>query len=290
MQAQIARARTARKGTDGPVSDNSVKQSAPLAPLLLGFSAKPQTRLAAILLEKANLGDFHPAVDRLAHVVHGKARDARRREGLHLDAGLAGDARRRGDMNAHAAVFALALEHRRAFHLGFRDVQRMAHRDERTRLLGRHHARHARARQNVALRSLAFHDERQRLGVHGDEALCDRNALGVRLLGHIDHADVALLVDVRQMSIATHSEFLSKNVPYARDSKRYGKLAKAVRHRSVAQPSENLAADLAHAALGAHLVMVLIGLRTKGLQEHGTLVFLGAFAQRGAQVVFHVGE
>ena len=80
----------------------------------------------------------------------------------------------------------------------------MAHGDERAGLLGGHDARHARACQDVALGRLALHDKRQRIGVHADEALGHGHALGDVLLGHIDHAHIALLIDMRQMLLLGH--------------------------------------------------------------------------------------
>ena len=57
---------------------------------------------------------------------------------------------------------------------------------------------------HVALGRLALHDKRQRIGVHADEALGHGHALGDVLLGHIDHAHIALLIDMRQMLLLGH--------------------------------------------------------------------------------------
>ena len=108
-------------------------------------------------------------------------------------------------MDAHTAVLALAFVHRLALHLRLRDVQRMAHGNQRARLLCGHHARHARARQHVALRRFALDDQRQRVGMHADEALGHGHALRDVLIGHVHHAHVALLVDMRQMLLLSHS-------------------------------------------------------------------------------------
>ena len=91
--------------------------------------------------------------------------------------------------------------HGRALHLRLRDVERMAHGDEGARLLGSHHAGHARARQHVAFRRLALHDKRERLGMHGDEALGHGDSLRVGFLRHVHHAHGALLVDMGKLLI-----------------------------------------------------------------------------------------
>ena len=56
----------------------------------------------------------------------------------------------------------------------------------------------------TALGRLALHNKRQRIGVHADEALGHGHALGDVLLGHIDHAYIALLIDMRQMLLLGH--------------------------------------------------------------------------------------
>src|SRR5947208_4608704 len=54
-------------------------------------------RLASGLLQEADVGEHHPPVHGLAHVVDRERGDGHRREGLHLDPGLSGglDSRRR---------------------------------------------------------------------------------------------------------------------------------------------------------------------------------------------------
>ena len=75
----------------------------------------------------------------------------------------------------------------------------MAHRDEARRLLRGHDASHARASEHIAFRSLTLDDEVERFLMHRDEALGNGDALGVGLGRHVDHAHIALLVDVGEL-------------------------------------------------------------------------------------------
>ena len=52
--------------------------------------------------------------------------------------------------------------------------------------------------------------------MHGNEALCHGDALGVGFRRHIDHAHVALLVDVSEFLLVRHvvAPFRSESVPW----------------------------------------------------------------------------
>ena len=75
----------------------------------------------------------------------------------------------------------------------------MAHGDDVTRALDGHNARHARAGKHIALFGAVLQHHGLRLGVHEDGALGDGNAMGLGLVGHVDHAYLALGVHVRQL-------------------------------------------------------------------------------------------
>ena len=75
----------------------------------------------------------------------------------------------------------------------------MAHGDDVARALDGHNARHARAGKHVALFGAVLQRHGLRLGVHEDGALGDGNAMGLGLVGHVDHAHLALGVHVRQL-------------------------------------------------------------------------------------------
>ena len=75
----------------------------------------------------------------------------------------------------------------------------MAHGDDVTRALDGHNARHARAGKHVALLGAVLQHHGLRLGMHEDSALGDSNAMGLGLVGHVDHAHLALGVHVRQL-------------------------------------------------------------------------------------------
>ena len=75
----------------------------------------------------------------------------------------------------------------------------MAHGDDVTRALDGHDARHACAGKHVALLGAVLQHHSLRLGVHEDSALGDSNAMGLGLVGHVNHAHLALGVHVRQL-------------------------------------------------------------------------------------------
>ena len=75
----------------------------------------------------------------------------------------------------------------------------MAHGDDVARALDGHDARHARTSKHIALFSAVLQHHGLRLGVHEDGALGDGNAMGLGLVGHVDHAHLALGVHVREL-------------------------------------------------------------------------------------------
>ena len=102
-------------------------------------------------------------------------------------------------MEAHAAVGALPRLDGLDLDLGLRERQRVAHRDKVARALGGHDAGHAGTCQDVALLGTVLKHHGLGLGVHEDGALGHGLALGHRLVGHVHHAHVALLVDVGEL-------------------------------------------------------------------------------------------
>ena len=75
----------------------------------------------------------------------------------------------------------------------------MAHGNDIARAFDGHDARHARAGEHIALFSAVLQHHGLRLGVHEDGALGDGDAMGLSLVGHVDHAYLALGVHVRQL-------------------------------------------------------------------------------------------
>ena len=75
----------------------------------------------------------------------------------------------------------------------------MAHGNDIARALDGHDARHARAGKHVTFFGAVLQHHGLRLGVHEDGALGDGNAIGLGLVGHVDHANLALGVHVRQL-------------------------------------------------------------------------------------------
>ena len=172
----------------------------------------PHARAAALFVQQANVDDLHAAIDRLAHVIDGQTRGTRAGQGLHLDTCLARHAGRDQHMKANLPVRARrcpALGHvlgRRPRRSDGRDValalsneQWMAHGDDVARAFDGHNARHARAGKHIALFGAVLQHHGLRLGMHEDGALSDGDAMGLGLVGHVDHAHLTLGVHVRQL-------------------------------------------------------------------------------------------
>ena len=81
-------------------------------------------RAPAGLLDQADVGDLHLAVDRLAHVVDGQRRHRNGGHRLHLDAGAPGHLAARRDLDAGRGVLG------GQFHLDRIEAERMAQRDQ----------------------------------------------------------------------------------------------------------------------------------------------------------------
>ena len=67
------------------------------------------------------------------------------------------------------------------------------------RALDSHDARHARAGKHVALLGAVLQHHGLCLGMHENGALGNGNAMRLGLVGHVDHAHLALGVHVRQL-------------------------------------------------------------------------------------------
>ena len=75
----------------------------------------------------------------------------------------------------------------------------MAHGDDVACAFDGHNARHACAGKHVALFGAVLQHHGLRLGVHEDGALGDGDAMSLGLVGHVDHAYLALGVHVCQL-------------------------------------------------------------------------------------------
>ncbi len=138
--------------------------------------------------------DGHSPVDGLAHVVDGEQTDAGRRQGLHLDAGLA-----------------LALDRADAFDAMAGPIDRKIDRDpgERERVtqgnqiagaLGRLDRGDARDAQHVALAGRTLQDGGQGGCLHGDGAAGHGNPPGDAFVGDIHHVRLAGGIKMSQCS------------------------------------------------------------------------------------------
>src|SRR5690349_21607809 len=75
----------------------------------------------------------------------------------------------------------------------------MAKRDQVRRALGAHDAGEPRDREHVALLDAALLNERERRGLHDDRALGGCHPFSLRLVGDVDHAGLALFVEMREL-------------------------------------------------------------------------------------------
>ena len=152
-----------------PLRDPSRLRSlnkAPGPPLAGGFSltfAQPKTRLAAVLLQQAHVGDLHAAIHRLymSHVEarHGSTDPPIRCRSCRSPQVVTTWMPKFHLGRRHAPDLAHWPSRWLAFHLRLGDVQRMAHRDEIARLLRGHDAGHPCAGEHAAV-AASIHDER----------------------------------------------------------------------------------------------------------------------------------
>ncbi len=75
----------------------------------------------------------------------------------------------------------------------------MAERDQLVRLLRRHDAGDARRAEHVALLGVAAQDEVERRRRHHDAALRHRDAIGHRLVRHVDHPRLAAAAEMGEL-------------------------------------------------------------------------------------------
>jgi hypothetical protein len=78
----------------------------------------------------------------------------------------------------------------------------MAERDQISRPLGGHDARHLRGRESIPFGKLA--KNLRRLGVHANERASGGAAALVGLGAHVDHLHSARLVHVREAAVSRH--------------------------------------------------------------------------------------
>ena len=149
------------------------------------------------LLEQHDLGDLDAALESLDHVVDGQRRDRRRRHRLHLDARLR--ARARLGLDLDEAVADLDA------HVGERERQGVAKRDQLGRLLGGLDARDPRGRDDVALGRVTACDRRGGIGRHAHDGARDRAPVRHLLGAHVDHPGAPGLVEVRQLPLGSHA-------------------------------------------------------------------------------------
>src|SRR3989440_161719 len=152
------------------------------------------SRLAAALLDEMDALNAHAALDRLHHVVDRQACDRDGGERLHLNASLAGELAGSAHDQARELVVGRDVD------LDFGERERVAERDQLVRLLRRHDAGDACGTKHVALLGIAFEHEIERLTRHQHAALGHRDAFGGSFRGHIHHAGLAALADVRESS------------------------------------------------------------------------------------------
>src|SRR5258708_18530772 len=147
-------------------------------------------------MDEADVGDAHPAVDRLAHVVDREVGDGDGGQGLHLDAGAARELAGGSDIDGVALRVAAQLDADRAEREG------MAERNEIGRALRSHDAGEPRHGEHVALLDAARHDALERRLRHQHAARGGGDTLALGLARDVDHPRPALLVAIREVAHA----------------------------------------------------------------------------------------
>ena len=150
------------------------------------------TRLAAALLEQADVGHHHASVGGLAHVVDRKQAHLHGGQRFHLDAGAA------DGLGLHLAVHRAGGLVEREVDTDVGQRQRMAQRDQLGGALGGLDGRDAGDADHVALLRGAAGHQRQRGRLHADAAGGARDAVRLGLGRHVHHVGLALAVEVGQ--------------------------------------------------------------------------------------------
>ena len=149
-----------------------------------------------MLLQHAYIGDGHPPVHGLAHVVDGKQRDLHGGECFHLDPGRA-DRLDRG-LAQHLRIRACRHDETQRH---AREGQRVTERDQVAGFLGGHDAGDARNAEHVAFFGSARLDQRQGRSQHLDATDRDGHPVGRGLGADIDHVGLAPGIEVGQQDV-----------------------------------------------------------------------------------------
>ena len=152
-----------------------------------------------MLFQHAHVGHRHAPVNRFAHVVNCQQRYLRSNQGFHFNAGGpysfncggAGDA-----AGGHVLLKVNCYPCQR---------QWMAERDQIAGFFGRHDACYAGNAQHIAFFGAAGQNDFQRLAVHHNAALGNRDAVGGWFGGNVYHVGLALGVKVGQKWLEHHA-------------------------------------------------------------------------------------
>src|SRR5215207_8276792 len=145
------------------------------------------------LFPQGDVADDHAAVDRLAHVVDGEARDRAGGHRLHLDAGAVDGLDLRLDLDV--VVFDAEVDEHRAYQ------QWVAQGDQIGRALGGLDARHARDGEHVALGDRTARYEGRGIRAHVYAPARDGASVGGILRRDVDHASPAEWIEVREPAV-----------------------------------------------------------------------------------------
>ena len=138
-----------------------------------------------------DVGNDHPLIDGLAHIIYCEQSCRNTGQRLHLYPCLSFyfDPAERSDGNGVPALF-FRLEG----HFRICQIQNMAHRDELAGLLGAHDARHLSNGQDVSLFYLSPDDRIVHFPADENRAAGDRLTACRLLSGYIDHISIALFI------------------------------------------------------------------------------------------------
>jgi len=149
-----------------------------------------RSRLSTVFLKQSNIGDFHPSVNCLAHVIDGEQRHLHSGERFHFYARLS------NGFDGGCALHAVRVFVDGKLHSHAGERKRVAQRNQVAGFLGSLNARNARNAQHIAFLGGTALNEAQRGGQHDNATGGHAHAFGVGFVGHVHHMGLALRVKV----------------------------------------------------------------------------------------------
>lgn len=155
----------------------------------------PIAGFSSTFLEDGNVGNSHPPIHRLAHIVNRQQTNLHRRKRFHFNSSLAVSLDLRGALNGRCT----GIDNK--FNRHSRQCKRMTKRNQITRPLRTHDGRDACNSQHIPLLGTTRLNDGQRFRLHADRAGCHGDAMRLVLRADIHHMRLAGGIKVRQAAI-----------------------------------------------------------------------------------------